>query len=348
MRRIHVSPVPKTSQPRGGFTLIELLVVIAIIAVLIALLLPAVQQAREAARRSQCKNNLKQLGLAVHNFHDTYGKFAVSARPVASGGKRMAGITRLLPYLEQGVMYSLYDQSVNWDQGANLNVTGKRLPVLECPSDPATGKLDGDPDPSTSPTGGYSDTIVASTAYALSKGVDQAVATLGTGIVLTGLYSDVLTPTYQYYPGMFPQNADSRMSNVTDGLSNTIGILESAGRPGNWRRGKQNGSTPTTRVNGGGWARPASDLLFAGEKADGSGLNGTTAMNATNGFAVGSGYPDGTYGTEGTSSPYSFHTGGITVLMGDGSVKFVAENVDFNTFVGALTRNNGEITSVNN
>ncbi|MDB5385276.1 MAG: hypothetical protein JWM11_922, partial [Planctomycetaceae bacterium] len=133
MRRLHASvssTTNKASQPRGGFTLIELLVVIAIIAVLIALLLPAVQQAREAARRSQCKNNLKQLGLAVHNFHDTYSQFAVSARPFAAAPKRMAAITRLLPYLEQGPMYMLYDQTTNWDSATNLVVTSKRLPVL--------------------------------------------------------------------------------------------------------------------------------------------------------------------------------------------------------------------------
>ncbi|MDB5385238.1 MAG: prepilin-type cleavage/methylation protein, partial [Planctomycetaceae bacterium] len=216
------------------------------------------------------------------------------------------------------------------------------------PSDPTTGQFDGDPDPSTSPTGGYSNTIVATTAYALVKGVDQSVAPLVSGITLSGLYSDTLTPTYQYYPGLFPQNSISKMSSVTDGLSNTIAILESAGRPQNWRKGKQNGSAPTTRVNGGGWARPASDVLFAGEKPDGSGLVGTTSINATNGYVVSAGYPDGTYGTEGTSSPYAFHTGGATVLMGDGSVRFVSENVDFSTFVSALTRANGEILSLGN
>jgi prepilin-type N-terminal cleavage/methylation domain-containing protein len=89
-----------------GFTLIELLVVIAIIAVLIALLLPAVQQAREAARRSQCKNNLKQLGLAVHNFHDSLRHLPTSNRPPGTGTKRIGGVTRMLPYLDQAPLYN--------------------------------------------------------------------------------------------------------------------------------------------------------------------------------------------------------------------------------------------------
>src|ERR1700709_2477916 len=89
-----------TRNRRTGFTLIELLVVIAIIAVLIALLLPAVQQAREAARRSQCKNNLKQLGLAMHNYHDTYKVF-----PTASGGNGFSPHARILPYVDQAPLY---------------------------------------------------------------------------------------------------------------------------------------------------------------------------------------------------------------------------------------------------
>ncbi|MDB5338411.1 MAG: hypothetical protein JWN70_4030, partial [Planctomycetaceae bacterium] len=89
---------------RSGFTLIELLVVIAIIAVLIALLLPAVQQAREAARRSQCKNNLKQLGLALHNYHDTYGVFPYAQTPCCSGGHTW--VEMLLPFMDQAPMYN--------------------------------------------------------------------------------------------------------------------------------------------------------------------------------------------------------------------------------------------------
>ena len=141
------------SKNRRGFTLIELLVVIAIIAVLIALLLPAVQQARESARRSQCKNNLKQLGLAAHNFHDTFNHLATSNRPPGTGTKRISGLTRLLPYLEQGNVYNLYDQTLQWsDTNANMRkAVSTQIPTLNCPSSPAQTKLDGDPDVVTSP-----------------------------------------------------------------------------------------------------------------------------------------------------------------------------------------------------
>src|SRR5438045_1660058 len=140
------------SSRRLGFTLIELLVVIAIIGVLIALLLPAVQQAREAARRSQCKNNLKQIGLAIHGYHDTFNLFPPSAifgwyapgTPVTGAVPRnFSWIVMLLPYLEQGPLYNMinfsipfYDTSLKTQIDSNgAPLTAKKLSVLMCPSD---------------------------------------------------------------------------------------------------------------------------------------------------------------------------------------------------------------------
>src|SRR5712692_7045152 len=137
---------------RSAFTLIELLVVIAIIAVLVALLLPAVQQAREAARRSQCKNNLKQLGLGHHNYHDAYGRFASNINIIWTGppyttanrgwgGSQASHLVNLLPYLDQaplfnGINFSIAGTIKPWNQiigGTRLNATV--LPVLQCPSE---------------------------------------------------------------------------------------------------------------------------------------------------------------------------------------------------------------------
>src|SRR5262245_47588566 len=142
----------RTSQ---GFTLIELLVVIAIIAVLVALLLPAVQQAREAARRSQCKNNLKQIGLAMHNYHEMASSFPPetiwSFDPTGTGTgpnkqpRNYTWLVMLLPYLDQAPLYNAINFSLPiWGQmAAGKSIAGTQLPILACPSDPAVVWMQG-------------------------------------------------------------------------------------------------------------------------------------------------------------------------------------------------------------
>lgn len=306
-----------------AFTLVELLVVIAIIGVLVALLLPAVQAAREAARRSQCTNNLKQLGLAVHNFHDTYGHLPSSIRPGGlTTAPRIAGLTFLLPFIEQGTFFDKYDQTVNWSHANNLPYTSQFIKTFQCPSSPDPKRLDGDPQLSP-----WSQ-LVAVTDYSPTIGVDQRLQTLALVDVAGS--------------GILTKNGTPRLADVLDGLSNTILYAESAGRPTLWRKGRRIGSLPADRVNAGGWSRPASDFSVDGSSYDGATLPGPCPINCTNGEHVGTAFPHPYYGTEGTAEAYAFHPGGAMFGLGDGSVRFIASTISMREFARLVTRDQGE------
>jgi prepilin-type N-terminal cleavage/methylation domain-containing protein/prepilin-type processing-associated H-X9-DG protein len=308
-----------------GFTLVELLVVVAIIGVLISLLLPAVQAAREAARRSQCTNNLKQIALAAHNFHDTNKHLPSSVRPAGlTPLPRIAGLTLLLPFFEEGNSYAQYDQTKNWNDPLNRPVVSKIVAVLNCPSTPNPDRLDGLPEASP-----WVPDIASNTDYSPIIGVDPRLVTAGL-VDKDG-------------KGMLPKNEKPRMADVIDGLSKTIMFAESAGRPFLYRKNQRIGTLPNDKVNGGGWCRPASDFSIDGSSYDGATLPGPCAVNCTNGEAFGSSFPHPYYGSEGTGEMYAFHPGGAHVAMGDGSVRMINSSINIRELAKLVTRDQGEV-----
>ncbi|WP_437184960.1 DUF1559 domain-containing protein [Planctomicrobium sp. SH668] len=325
---------------RKGFTLIELLVVIAIIAVLIALLLPAVQQAREAARRSQCNNNMKQLGLALHNYHDVYGTFPPGCRGPGWG---MSFWVSLLPYLEQA---NLYNQ-LSMDGAPGFPAAGFNYLLLEnlvpptgvCPSSPMDRTIDVWV-PSANVVKRYfcSSYVGISGAAVGPAGMDTQSEIGQHGIVSSG--------------GILIPNGRVTMASITDGTSNTalVGEQSDFGRAdGNQvelRSGQNHSSwmgtslTGSPRTGGTGWtgndnrAWGITTVRFPlGSKDMTHGRNGNIWSQA-NGVLP-----------EGTNRPLqSAHVGGGFILMADGHSRFISENVDFlNVFVPVVMKADGRV-----
>jgi prepilin-type N-terminal cleavage/methylation domain-containing protein len=315
---------------RRGFTLIELLVVIAIIAVLIALLLPAVQQAREAARRSQCKNNLKQLGLALHNYHDAAKMFPpgaaeayCSAAGCGTGGIReWSGYgphTFLLPYLDQGQLFKqVVFQGIGWHEAGNATQRNTKLAAYICPSDAVF--------PSAAPGNNYS--FCAGPSFGWTTNVSQQL-------------------------GMFGLTITVSTATVRDGLSNTIAageIIKADNNNAVYQVGDLVRNIPLGSLPG---VKPTLAQLDAygaacdaGKVANNISVVGDHWMDLmmTNGMfntmaqpnwkwptchsCAGCGRGDGT----GVFPSRSQHSGGSHHLMGDGATRFINNTIDLATY----------------
>ncbi len=316
----------KTSSRRQGFTLIELLVVIAIIAVLVALLLPAVQQAREAARRSQCKNNLKQYGLALHNYHDTFGMFPLGGTANRDNPPRVSWQVRVLPYLDQAPLYNQLDlagrlPATSYVSGNALNVAYQtladgqvfrsvKIPVALCPSEP----------------NGESRNGWAQGSYGGSMGSQNVVSTTTPGCDPYNTYAEK-SLTYgssqvkSDISGMISRNGVSiRIADVSDGTSNTIQVGEVIPTCLDDSRGSWLYSASVCNAEG-ETITPINEFttcdLLPGRKITNASCTAHNQWNFAFGFR-------------------SNHVGGAHFLLVDGSTRFLSENISHATVYQAL------------
>jgi len=329
-------PLRLTSLKRiqRGFTLIELLVVIAIIAILIALLLPAVQQAREAARRTQCRNNLRQIGIATHNYHDAYqiivnGGCGLAATPTATTTnlyKRVSWGTALLPYLDQQNLYNKLDLNQWYSVGGNLELVQSRVPAFTCQSNPDASKLKPE---NMHPTSVTSTTVLyGRNDYGGNYGDSglRCDANAGGTFVCNNTYPGE-TPARSRGP-MHAANRDIRFRDITDGLSNTIWIGEA---PQAWFgiwAGSKNFHEQNALLNS-----------RAGDFDSRTGKRNVFCVLAPN-------YPNraGIAACDsGEQEFHSHHTGGVFFAFLDGSARFVSQTIDAKLYAALLSYRGDEV-----
>jgi prepilin-type N-terminal cleavage/methylation domain-containing protein/prepilin-type processing-associated H-X9-DG protein len=347
---------------RTGFTLIELLVVIAIIGILIALLLPAVQKIREAAARLQCQNNLKQIGLALHNYHDANQAFPQAYKtlptpdptaPAGTGTFGAGAFVLILPYIEEGNVYRGIDVSRAALSSVNMPPNNPAystpLKTFLCPSAPGTPTVVYSAELANSfnnfgiavtPAIGL---IFGRTDYAPDAGMQAALP----GISINAGASIICQPP----------DGPVRMTAITDGTSNTMMVIEDAGRPG-WYGSKgvasgpaigsytpalgsyQGGVNGPAPQGGGAWADPLNYIATNGGDPSGSGIAAGGAFM---------GIPAAPWscanGCTNDSEIFAFHTGGSNVVFGDGSVRFVRNGLTMNQMQALLSRAGGEVIS---
>jgi prepilin-type N-terminal cleavage/methylation domain-containing protein len=322
---------------RNGFTLVELLVVIAIIGILIGMLLPAVQQVREAARRVNCMNNMRQLGIALHNYESAHMAFPPSRlapddQPIPSDLTLNTGAesamqswtTLILPYVEQGNLANNFEYRQAWFDNVNstnIAVVSTPLQLFQCPSSPSSDRQDP-----------YHCIGAAAGDYGSINEVKSKVYTR---------VFNVDAPPETARLGLLSKFRKNPIATCSDGTSNTIYVAECAGQPDIYiTRGKMrmedflnyqddkviNLNGRLVAEDGTGWADPDCGFSVNGATADGLDKHGTKMINAIN-----------------VSEAYSFHPGGASFAMADGSAHFINDSIDAQTFVSLCTRSGGEV-----
>ena len=295
---------------RHGFTLIELLVVIAIIALLIALLLPAVQQAREAVRRTQCKNNLKQFGLALHNYHDSnrtlppgyISKFDASGNDLGPGWGWGA---MALPYIDGANLFNSLNVNVGIELLPNATTRVSPLAVFRCPSD--IGQQTWSAHQRNISTGADLGPIcdVARSNFVGMYGTSEP-----------GVDGD----------GVFFRNSKINLRDLIDGTSNTLVVGERS-----------------TSLGDATWAGAVTGAVIVPDSSDGVGSGPPESSSSLVLGHAGDGYSPG-HPRSHVNQFHSLHTGGVHFLLGDGSVRFLSTSMDYDLYRALATRAGGERT----
>jgi prepilin-type N-terminal cleavage/methylation domain-containing protein/prepilin-type processing-associated H-X9-DG protein len=304
----------KKRSPKAGFTLVELLVVIAIIGILIALLLPAVQFARESARRTECSNNLKQIGTALHLHHDAKRYLPAGGLESATlidayrrqnipPGVEHGWMVFILPFMDQEPVFNKYLFEFDWRAPENREARESFIVTFTCPSTPNRKAFD-----QFSPAG-FGTIRSAPSDYGVLNGFSDQLFPLGL----------VDADSHRVRVGMMRVNELANFSECVDGLTNTTWIVEDSGRTDRWVAKRR--LLSTGRYSGASWADRDNEFIMHGFTYDGLAQPGPCPLNCTNNNEI-----------------YSFHPNGSNILMGDASVRFLGDQTPIRLVARLITR----------